>query len=78
VRSGDQYTLTAKAGEPAVRGIYLFVAVPAEVPTDQVYRVFGGALASWREPVTYRGLLRELGHADELERHEQIARDLQL
>jgi hypothetical protein len=44
VRSGDQYTLTAKAGEP----------------------------------VTYRGLLRELGHADELERHEQIARDLQL
>jgi tetratricopeptide (TPR) repeat protein len=77
VRSGDQYQLTPPSRDPT-RGIYLYIAVPVAVPTDEVLRIVKGALASWREPVTYRGLLRELGHDDEYERHEQIARELQL
>jgi tetratricopeptide (TPR) repeat protein len=77
VRSGDQYQLKFRPDNP-VRGVYLYVAAPVSVPTEDVYRLAKDALASWREPITYRGLLRELGLSDALERQEQIARELQL
>jgi tetratricopeptide (TPR) repeat protein len=78
VRSGESYQLTVRQGEPTVRGVYIFIAVPAQVTAEDTYRVLHEALAAWPEPITYRGLLRELGREDELAAQERIAQGLNL
>jgi tetratricopeptide (TPR) repeat protein len=78
VRSSEAYQLTVKEGEPTVRGVYIFIAVPGHIATEEVYDILHTALASWREPITYRGLLHELGRDAEFDMQERIAQDLRL
>lgn len=77
-RSGDGYQLSPTEGAPTVTGIYIFVAVPQEIPAAEVYATFLSVAGAWNTPLTCRGLLRELGNETELARHEQIAQDLKL
>jgi len=77
-RSGDGYQLALREGEPRVRGIYIFIAVPQDVSTAAVHEILQSTLGDWKVPITYRGLLRELGNETELARHEGIAQELKL
>jgi len=77
-RSGDGYQLTPREGEPTVRGIYIFIAVPQSVSTVAVREILASALGEWKVPITWRGVLRELGNETELARHEGIAQELKL
>ena len=77
-RSGDGYQLTPREGEPTVRGIYIFIAVPQRVSTSAVQEILESTLGEWKVPITWRGVLRELGNEIELARHEGIAQELKL
>lgn len=77
-RSGDGYRLSPREGETTVLGVYIFIAVPQGLATTELYGILAPRLAQWSQPITFRGLLRELGNETELERHEQIAQDLKL
>ncbi len=77
-RSGDGYQLTPREGEPTVRGIYIFIAVPQSISTAAVREILESALGEWKVPITWRGVLRELGNETELARHEGIAQELKL
>jgi len=75
VRSSDAYQLKPD-DQPPVTGVYIFIAVPEATGTDAVYRVLQAA--AWNTPITYRGLLSELGLQTELESHQAIADELNL
>lgn len=77
-RSGEGYQLTLREGEPTVLGIYVYIAVPQGIPAAEVYDILAPIVGAWTVPITFRGLLRELGNEKELARHEQIAQDLKL
>jgi hypothetical protein len=64
--------------EPTVQGVYIFIAVPRDLPANAVHRLLIDVTASWAGPITYRGLLAELGLEDELARHQKIAEELGL
>jgi tetratricopeptide (TPR) repeat protein len=78
VRSDERYQLTLEPEQPTVRGLYAYLAVPEGVTTAALHEKLIGAVAAWTTPLTYRGILGELGLEDELARHQAIADRLQL
>ena len=78
VRSSETYQLRVREGEPTVRGLYAFLAAPTDVPTSEVCRALIAGVSAWTEPVTFRGLLEELGQSEELATQQRIAEQLKL
>ena len=78
VRSSDEYLVTPPQSSEPELGLYAYVVVPASIQTSAIYDVIAAHVAKWRQPVTYRGLLRELDLKDALERHERWAEEMQL
>jgi hypothetical protein len=78
VRSSEHYEVAPAEGESAVRGLYAYIAVPAEVRSADVLECVQSHTRQWPLPMTYRGLLRELDMNEELARQERWAEEVSL
>jgi tetratricopeptide (TPR) repeat protein len=78
VRSDESYTLYRQEDEEGLAGVYAFIAAPASLPTADLHACLHAQTSAWVSPVTYRGLLQELGLDDDLARHRALAEELGL
>lgn len=78
VRSSEEYRIELDPQQQPVRGLYAFLAVPREVNSSAVLSCVQSCATNWPGPMTYRGLLKELGMVDELARQQQWAEQARL
>ncbi|HEY0687310.1 MAG TPA: tetratricopeptide repeat protein [Steroidobacter sp.] len=78
IRSSEEYQIEVDPEQEPVRGLYAFLAVPGEVTSAEVLACVQSCTTNWLGPMTYRGLLKELGMAEQLARQEQWADQVQL
>jgi tetratricopeptide (TPR) repeat protein len=78
IRNSDAYRLRAKDADQDAPGIYAYIAVPRSTSTAAFHEWLCKHTDRWAQPVTYRGLLTELGLTEELARQEALARELDL
>lgn len=78
VRSSEEYEIALGSGQSPVRGLYAFLAAPSDVKSEDLLQCVQSCTGSWLQPVTYRGLLKELGMNDELAQQERWAEEVQL
>lgn len=78
VRSSDEYQLQLPGSDAPRRGVYAYLLVPADVDTRTVYERVAASAQTWADPITYRGILAELGLSEELARQDEWADEVDL